>query len=40
MTDNRRLKQTIRERMAKTGEAYNVARRRVLAELEAKREGK
>lgn len=32
MTDNRRLKQAVRERMSRTGEPYNVARRAVLAE--------
>lgn len=32
MTDNRRLKRAIRERMSKTGEPYTVARRAVMAE--------
>lgn len=36
MTENRRLKRLIRSRMAETGENYTTARRKVLAEFEAK----
>lgn len=32
MTDNRRFKQKVRERMAKTGESYTDARRKILEE--------
>lgn len=33
MTDNRKQKRAIRERMSRTGEPYTLARRRHLAEL-------
>lgn len=35
MTQNKRFKQEVRARMEVTGEPYNMARRKVLAEYEA-----